>query len=254
MHNELLKIGPFTIYGYGTMIGIGILCAWAFAEYRARKNALPAEHLLYLLIWCLSGGFLGAKVLFLTTEWKQILNEPSSVLFMLTDGFVVFGGILGGICGGFFYCRKAGLRFLQWFDLLIPSVALAQGFGRIGCFLAGCCYGKETGSFFSVVFHHSDYAPNEIPLIPVQIYASMLDFLLAGILLFLSGKKKKEGQVAAFYLVLYSAGRFFLEFFRGDEERGILAGFSVSQYLSLFTFTAGIALLIVLSFTPSPKE
>ena len=66
----------------------------------------------------------------------------------LSSGFVVFGGIIGGILTGFLYCRIKGLIFFKYADVILPSVALAQGFGRIGCFLAGCCYGKETESFF----------------------------------------------------------------------------------------------------------
>ena len=248
MKNELLKIGPFTMYGYGTMIGIGILCAWLLTEYRAKKRKIDSEYVLHLLFWCVAGGFAGAKLLFLFVEWRQILKAPEELFSMLTDGFVVFGGILGGIAAGFWYCKKERLSFLQWFDFLMPAVAVAQGFGRIGCFLAGCCYGKETDSFFSVIFHSSDYAPNGIPLIPVQLYASILDFLLAALLLWLSGIQKKEGRIAAGYLILYSFGRFFLEFFRGDTERGMAAGLSVSQYISLFTFAGGILLLFCVSF------
>ena len=142
MKNELLRIGPFTIYGYGLMIAIGILSAYFTGEYRAKKRKLPYEHVFYLVVWCVVGGFLGAKILYWITEWKSILENPGFLSATLTDGFVVFGGIVGGIFTAYVYCRVKKLDFLKFFDTLMPSVALAQGFGRIGCLLAGCCYGK----------------------------------------------------------------------------------------------------------------
>ena len=126
---------------------------------------------------------------------------------------------------------------------MIPSIALAQGFGRIGCFLAGCCYGKETDSHLSVVFQNSDFAPNHVALIPTQIYSSILDFLHFFILLYVAKHKKAEGEVAACYLILYSIGRFFLEFFRGDIARGNVGILSTSQFISIFTGIAGVAVL-----------
>ena len=129
----------------------------------------------------------------------------------------------------------------------MPSVALAQGFGRIGCFLAGCCYGRETDSIFSVTFRNSDFAPNHVALIPTQIYSSLLDFLHCLVLLMIAGKQKKDGQVAACYLIFYSLGRFVLEFFRGDLVRGSVGVLSTSQFISLFTGAAGAIMLVVLS-------
>ena len=97
MKNELLRIGPFTVYGYGLMIAIGILAAYFTGEYRAKKRKLPYEHVFYLVVWCVVGGFLGAKILYWITEWKSILENPGFLSATLTDGFVVFGGIVGGI-------------------------------------------------------------------------------------------------------------------------------------------------------------
>ena len=241
MKNELLRIGPLTVYGYGFMIAVGILAAWYAAEYRAKKMKLAREHIFYLVIWCVIGGFAGAKILFWMTEWKTFLENPGELL--TSEGFVVYGGIIGGILTGWIYCKVKKLRFLTYFDLMIPSIALAQGFGRIGCFLAGCCYGKETDSHLSVVFQNSDFAPNHVALIPTQIYSSILDFLHFFILLYVAKHKTAEGEVAACYLILYSIGRFFLEFFRGDIARGNVGILSTSQFISIFTGIAGVAVL-----------
>ena len=137
--------------------------------------------------------------------------------------------------------------FWKYFDLVMPSVALAQGFGRIGCLLAGCCYGRETNSIFSITFQNSDFAPNHVALIPTQIYSSVLDFLHFGILLYIARHKKKDGQVAACYLIFYSIGRFVLEFFRGDLIRGSVGMLSTSQFISLFILVAGILILVIRS-------
>ena len=245
MKNELLKIGPFTVYGYGLMIAIGILAAYFTGEYRAKKRGLAHEHVFNLVVWCVLGGFAGAKILYWITEWKSIVGNPRFMGDTLTDGFVVFGGILGGILTAYIYCRIKKISFLPFFDTLMPSVALAQGFGRIGCLLAGCCYGKETDSVWSITFQDSGFAPNGVALIPTQIYSSILDFLHYGILLFILKRQKKDGETAAWYLILYSAGRFVLEFFRGDLARGSVGVLSTSQFISLFTFAAGIVLLCV---------
>ena len=137
----------------------------------------------------------------------------------------------------------------------MPSVALAQGFGRIGCLLAGCCYGKETDSIFSITFHESEFAPNNVPLIPTEIYSSILDFVHFGLLLYIAGRKKRDGQVAACYLIFYSLGRFALEFLRGDLIRGNVGMLSTSQFISLFTGAAGVIILILRSRkTPDTKK
>ena len=243
MKNELFSIGPITIYGYGLMIAIGVLAAYFSATYRAKKYDLDPDKVFYVTVWAVIGGFGGAKLLYLITQLPAILQDPS-LLKDVQDGFVVYGGIIGGILAAWIYCKVAKLKFMKYFDLVMPSVALAQGFGRIGCFLAGCCYGRETNSVLSVTFQNSDFAPNHVALIPTQIYSSVLDFLHFGILLYIARRKKADGQVAAFYLIFYSIGRFVLEFFRGDLIRGSVGSLSTSQFISLFILAAGIAILI----------
>lgn len=244
MKNELLTIGPFTVYGYGLMIAIGILAAYWVGEYRAKKYGLEADHVFHFVIWCVLGGFLGAKLLYLITEIKDILANPDIVLHF-ADGWVVYGGIIGGILAAMLYSRIKGLKFLAYFDLLIPSVALAQGFGRIGCFLAGCCYGIETDKVFGIVFHESSYAPNGIRLLPTQLISSGLDFAHFFVLTWFAGRKKADGQIGGLYLVFYSIGRFILEFFRGDLIRGNVGRLSTSQFISLFTVVAGIVIVVL---------
>ncbi len=249
MKNELITIGPFTVYGYGTMIALGVIAAFITAEYRAKKQNLQYERISVLAIWCLVGGILGAKLLYYITEIKEIIANPR-LLLIISDGFVVYGGIIGGILAGFLFCRKYQLNFLKYFDLVMPSIALAQGFGRLGCFLAGCCYGIETKSPLGIIFHESHYAPNGIRLIPTQLMSSALDFLHFIILIILAKRVKSDGQIAGFYLVFYSVGRFILEFFRGDLVRGSVGSLSTSQFISIFLFAAGCLIVIIRSRYP----
>ena len=247
MKNELFTIGPLTVYGYGAMIALGVIAAWIVTEFRARRQKLDSEHVFSLVLWGLIGGLFSAKLLFWITEWKTIVSDPGYILDTIADGFVVYGGIIGGIFAGWLYCHLKKADFWKYFDLVMPSVALAQGFGRIGCLLAGCCYGRETDSVLSITFQNSDFAPNHVALIPTQIYSSVLDFLHFILLLYIARHKKKDGQVAACYLIFYSIGRFILEFFRGDLVRGSVGSLSTSQFISLFILVAGIVILAVRS-------
>ena len=244
MKNELLTIGPFTIHGYGLMNGIGVIAAYMTAEYRARKLKLDAEQIFSLVIWCLIFGGLGSKLLFSLTVLDRILADPSYLLRSFANGWVVYGGLIGGVLGGFLFCRYKKINFLSYFDLALPSVALAQGFGRIGCFLAGCCYGRPTDSPIGITFTSSAYAPNGISLIPTQLISSGLDFLHFFVLLCIARHKKAEGQVGGFYLIFYSIGRFILEYFRGDMERGSVGELSTSQFIAIFTLLAGIVIVV----------
>ncbi len=248
MYNDLFSIGSLTIHTYGLMTAIGIIAAYFTAEYRVKKNGLDETKIFGFLIWCLVFGYLCSKILYWITILPSIIDDPSIIIRTLTNGWVVYGGILGGILGGFLYCRRNKLHTLRYFDIAAGSLALAQGFGRIGCFFAGCCYGVETDSAFSIVFTNSSFAPNDVRLVPTQLISSALDFSLFVLLVLLYRRKKhKPGQCVAAYLICYSVGRFVLEFFRGDVQRGSVGILSTSQFIAIFTLLAGILLFLYIS-------
>lgn len=236
MHNDLFSIGPITIRGYGLMIGLGIVAALILGEYRAKKKGLDAEAIYGMTFFAVVMGFAAAKVLFILTQWENFLKNPRAYLSF--EGFVVFGGIIGAIIALYFYCKVKKLDLLVYLDLMAPSVALAQAFGRGGCFLAGCCYGRETDSWLGVVFTHSAYAPNGVKLLPTQLFMSAGDFLLMLILLWYSRKERMKGRTTMLYLILYSLGRFALEFLRNDN-RGTVGILSTSQFIGILTAIAG---------------
>lgn len=244
MKNDIRIFNLFTIHLYGVMIAIGIISAYLVTEYRVKKKNMNYDLIFDLTIWCAVGGILGAKLLYLLTQLRNIIADPK-LLLDLKDGFVVYGGIIFGILAGLLFAKKHKLEFWKYFDVVMPSIALAQGFGRIGCLFAGCCYGVETNSAFSLVFPNSRYAPAHVHLFPTQPVSSFLDFMNFFILVLISRHTKADGQVAGFYLVFYSIGRFIIEFFRGDLERGNVAGISTSQFISIFLFIIGLAIVII---------
>ncbi|MCI6813157.1 MAG: prolipoprotein diacylglyceryl transferase [Lachnospiraceae bacterium] len=236
MYNDLFSIGPVTIRGYGLMIGLGIVAAILLGEYRAKKRGLNGEAIYGLTFFAVVTGFAAAKLLFILTQWENFLKNPKAYLSF--EGFVVFGGIIGAILSLYLYCRVKKLDLLDYLDLMAPSVALAQAFGRVGCFLAGCCYGRETDSCIGVVFTHSAYAPNGVKLLPTQLFMSAGDLLLMLILLWYSSKERMKGRTTMLYLILYSLGRFALEFLRNDN-RGTVGILSTSQFIGILTAIAG---------------
>mgnify|MGYP001771640993 CR=1 FL=1 len=239
MKIDLFSIGPLTVHGYGLMSGIGVLCCIFMGMKRANKNGLSEDAVIDIAIWGLLAGFLGAKLLYVIVEWKRFLADPLSVLG--SEGFVVYGGIIAGVLAAIIYCKRKKLVFLEYFDLCSASIALAQGFGRIGCFLAGCCYGRETTSSLGVVFPEGSLAPAGVKVLPTQLFSSAGDFGIMFVLLWHYHHRKKVGDTGFLYMLLYGIGRFGIEFLRNDN-RGEVGIFSTSQFISLFIIAAAILL------------
>lgn len=230
MHNTIFTIGPLTIHGYGLMIGIGVLFGIWVGTLRAKKYGANPDYVMNIALWALLWGFFGAKLLFILVNLQEFTHNPW--LVFSSEGFVVYGGIIAGILSSVLYCRKKKIDFLFYFDILIPSVSLTQGFGRIGCLLAGCCYGCPTDAWYGIVFPTGSIAPAGIRLFPSQIVSSAGDFLIAIILIVFYKRLKFRGDCGALYLLLYGIGRFVIEYFRSDC-RGTVGPFSTSQFISL---------------------
>ena len=245
MKKDLFYIGRFGVHGYGLMIGIGFILALFLGEYRAKKKGMKEEAIIDLAIIAAVGGFLGAKILYIIVSFKEFLQNPLAVIG--SEGFVVYGGIISGVLCCMLYCKVKKLKFLDYFDIVMPEVALAQAFGRIGCFLAGCCYGRETTSRFGVVFPEGGLAPAGVKLIPTQLISSAGDFLIMIVLLLYYRKNKKDGtpgNVGFLYMLLYGVGRFLVEFLRNDNRGGAWM-FSTSQWISMVIVAGGIVLYLV---------
>ncbi len=242
MYNNLFSIGSLTIHSYGVMIAVGFAAAIVMSYIRAKAYGLKKEAIIDIALLAMIFGFLGAKLLYVIVEYKAFFADPLRVLG--SEGFVVYGGIIGGVAAAMVYCKKKKLSFMSYFDLAIPAVAAAQGLGRIGCFLAGCCYGCES-HVLGVIFPAGSIAPAGIPLLPTQLISSAGDFLIALVLVLYARKSKIKGNVGALYLLLYGIGRFGIEFFRNDM-RGSVGFLSTSQLISIL-FVIGAVVLFVLN-------
>ncbi|NLH63129.1 MAG: prolipoprotein diacylglyceryl transferase [Erysipelotrichaceae bacterium] len=241
MFNDWFTIGPLTIHGYGVMIAIGILLAFWLAEKLAKKYALDADKIDSFVLWILVWGWGCSKLTYCLTVFDQFLKDPLTVLG--SGGWVVYGGILGGVLGAYIWCRWHKWDFMRYFNILIPCVALAQAVGRIGCFCAGCCGGIETSAWYGVSFPAASLAWTTAKIIPTQLISAGGDFLIFIITYLILTKSKHSDDTAGWYLMLYSIGRFFIEFIRGDLIRGQIGIFSTSQFIAIFVFLLGAFLI-----------
>lgn len=252
MRKVLFQIGSFSVYSYGLMIAIGIILAGVMFMKRADKEKYNDDSLFNALFITVLFGMLGGKILYILVNIKSIISDPS-ILLNFGEGFVVYGGILGGVIALAIYSKKKKWNILETFDLAAPSVALGQAFGRIGCFLAGCCYGKETNLWIGVKFPVDSLAQSGVYLHPTQLYSSAFDFALVIVLILFARSNKKKGRVFSVYLILYSIGRFLVEFLRNDE-RGAIGILSTSQFIAIFTLILGIIIFNLDKFKRRVKK
>lgn len=236
-----------TIPMYGVMSALGMLAAFVLLGLTRKHTRFSEDQALSAALWAIIMGFLGAKVLYWIVEIDQIIADPSYLLHTLREGFVFYGALIGGLGGVAIYSLRKKLPFFSLTDYFIPGLVIGHAFGRIGCFFAGCCYGMECETPISVVFPAGGAAPAGIPLLPTQLMESAFLFLLCAFLVWRLTKKKPFGTVSGWYMVLYGVWRFVIEFFRSDE-RGAVGALSTSQFISLFVFAGGVALLLLVKF------
>ena len=241
----------FTVFGltipmYGVLSASGMLAAFVLLALTRKYTRFSEDHVLSVIIWAVISGFLGAKILYWLVEWKQVVADPAFLLRTLREGFVFYGSLIGGLIGVGIYAARKKLPFFAFTDYTIPGLVLGQAFGRVGCHFAGCCYGMECETPISVVFPAGGAAPAGVPLLPTQLMEASFLALLTILLVVLLKKKKPFGTVSGWYMVLYGAWRFAIEFFRSDE-RGFVGALSTSQFISIFVFVGGAMLLVLVA-------
>ena len=229
---------------YGLCMAVGVGFAVLLSLYTHKLRGLNLNDVLTCAIYAIVGGLVGAKLLYLVVELPNLIENPKSILGALMGGFVFYGGLIGGVIGGFLYTHRHGIPFFDMADVYMPSVALGHAFGRLGCFFAGCCYGRACDSPLSVIYPEGGIAPAGIPLLPTQLFEAIFVLLLAGVLLLILRYAKKPGRPMAWYLILYGIWRFFIEFFR-EDPRGAVGALSTSQFISLLLIPIGLLLLFM---------
>ena len=253
MFNDWFTIGPFTVHGYGVMVAIGILSALFLGERICKKKGLDADNVDNMVLFTVLIGYIFSKITYCLTIFDEFIKDPS--IAFKSGGWVVYGGIIGGLFGMWLYCKYKKYDVLAYLNALAPCVALAQGFGRIGCFLAGCCYGIETDLPIGVHFPAGSLGPSpDMSVLPTQLIMAIGDFIIFYLLYHNLFKGKHPEKTAAYYLILYSIGRFLIEFIRGDAQRGFIGPLSTSQFISIFILLLGIFFLKKESDEPIPHN
>ena len=257
MHPILIKLGPLTIASYGFLFALGVLLAILMAFRKAKAENIDLKIFADFIFYMMLLSLLGAKLLLLLTNLDYYLKYPAEIRFLLTSGGTFFGGLIAGALFAVWFIRRHGLSYRQLGDIAGPSLALGHFFGRLGCFAAGCCWGREAGHFPLAVTFSSTKAnfltgvPLHVALYPTQLFEALLNLLNFVILYFAYKKRAFRGQTFALYILNYSLIRFAVEYFRGDTDRGYIIGgldhpltsLSVPQLIGIVGFIAALIML-----------
>lgn len=262
MYPELFSLDPITfyflhlpaitLYTYGVLLATSYLLGLWLAMRRARAWGLDANRVLDLGIYIVIAALIGAKLLLLVVDFDQFRQSPGALLSLARSGGVFYGGLILAIIVAFWYIAKHRMPFWTTCDVFAPGIALGHVTGRLGCFAAGCCYGRPTDVPWAVIFTKAQAAANVgtplgIPLHPTQLYEAGAELL---ILVFLLTTEKKGrpfvGRTFWAYMFLYAVSRFIIEIYRGDP-RGTMMGLSTSQFISVLLAPLSLAMLIWLS-------
>jgi len=231
------------------MMALAFLAGLITATRRARLVNVSADIIADVTLWLMVGGIVGARVVYVTTYWKQeFANQPFSEVFMVQHGgLVYYGGLIGSTIAGLSYLAWKKQPVWKITDILAPSIALGSVFGRIGCLLNGCCYGYPTNVPWAIRFP-AEHETGGVPVHPTEIYDALLNLVLYGMLAWLFRRKKFDGQVFAAYLMVYAIFRSISEHFRGDYPLDhIHDGITSAQLLSIPMFAVGLGLYYWLS-------
>jgi len=282
VHPVLFRIPgvDWPLHTYGVLIVTGFLIAMyvAWRESIRTKSNLE-EDVLDFAFWALVGGMVGARLVFIIVNWREYMQNPASLLQVWKGGLVFYGAAIGGVLAFVWFARSRKLGFtrsLQLADIIIVGLPLAHVFGRFGCIAAGCCWGEAmyhldaAGSVIADIplaaqFPEGSLAYGSLiksvdpsvasimrstgltmPLFPSQLVEAFGESLIFLSLLVVRSRKWFHGQVILSYGILYPILRFTLEFFRGDAERGLVAGVSTSQLISLGVAATALVMIFIL--------
>jgi phosphatidylglycerol:prolipoprotein diacylglycerol transferase len=264
VHPIAFQLGPFSIHWYGVLVAVAFLLGLWTASRRAPLSGVSAEKIVDLGPWLIGGAIVGARALYVISFWRdQFAGKSFSEIFMVQHGGLVFyGGLIGAAVTALLYVRIKNLPLWKVADVLAPSIALGSVFGRLGCLMNGCCYGRACDLSWAITFPAgiNDTHPVGQPATPVhptQIYDSLLNLGLYAALAWIYRRKKFDGQVFGLYLIGYAVLRSFVEVFRGDypPEQHYLGGWATpGQLVSIPIFVTGLVLLWLLPRLPGQEQ
>jgi phosphatidylglycerol:prolipoprotein diacylglycerol transferase len=251
------ELGPITVYTYGVLLAAAYLLGLQLAMVRGRARGLDQARVLDLGIYIIISALIGAKLLLLVTEFESFASNPRALMDLARSGGVFYGGLILAVAVALWYIRRIGLPLWTTCDVFAPGIALGHVVGRLGCFFAGCCYGKPTSVAWAITFTNPDAAANvgtplNVPLHPTQLYEAGAEALILAILLATERRGRPfPGRTFWSYMLLYALSRYVIEMFRGDP-RGSVYVFSTSQFISVLLAPLAVAMLIYLRRRPAP--
>ncbi|MGH9481388.1 MAG: prolipoprotein diacylglyceryl transferase [Terriglobales bacterium] len=229
MFPVLLNLGGFTLHTYGLLVAAGFLVGIYAARHFARHFGLDPERIFNLAIYLALAAIVGAKLFLVLQDWRYYARDPGSLFsagFLQSAG-IFYGGVIGALLVLTLYVRRQKLRWLAVGDAIAPGVAIGHSIGRLGCFAAGCCYGRPAHGFWGITFHNA-YAnatvgvPLGVPLYPTQLMESAAEAVIFIVLWRLARRRAFEGQITAAYLLSYGVVRFLVDFLRAYEPQAML--------------------------------
>ena len=263
VYPKLFELGPFTVYSYGVLLAVSYLLGLWMAVARGKKRGLDSNRVLDLGIYIIIAALVGAKLLLLIVDFDQYSKQPADILSLLRSGGVFYGGLILAVVVAFRYIATHKMPMWTTCDVFAPGIALGHVTGRLGCFAAGCCYGKPTDVSWGVVFTNPLAAaqvgtPLGIRLHPTQLYEAGAELLILGLLLATEGRGRRfPGRTFWLYMLLYAISRYVIEIYRGDP-RGVVPflDVSTSQFISLVLGPLSLIMLVWLSRTlpTAPQE
>jgi phosphatidylglycerol:prolipoprotein diacylglycerol transferase len=245
MHPILFTIGKITIYSYGFFYALALFTSVTYLSNQIKKSKekiFSQDEFYSLCVYIIIFEVMGARLFFILANSQDFIANPLDVFKLWEGGLVYYGGLIAASIFLLVYVRIKKISILKLGDFFLPALALGHAIGRIGCFFAGCCYGKETNVPWSVVFSDKNSsAIIGVHLHPTQLYEVFGNFLIFIFLHFYLKKDPQKGQVTAAYFILYAILRFIVEFFRNDPDRGSqYFGLSISQIVSICLFIIGV--------------
>ena len=255
MHPILLDLGFFSIKTYGFLIATGFLIGIFVATREARRLRVDTQVIMDLAFYIIVGAIVGSRLFFVATRFSYYRQNPLDIFKVWEGGLVFYGGFILAAIVCAWMIRKNNLKVWQTLDIFAPALAIGVFFGRLGCFFAGCCYGKPCSLPWAVTFSDPQgLAMLNAPLHPTQLYSS-LGALFTFIIIYSFRKRKIfDGQLTLIWVFMYSGLRTFIEFYRGDARGMLYSGqFSVTHVLAFLLALSSLIALIVLSKKASKK-
>ncbi|MEA3280639.1 MAG: prolipoprotein diacylglyceryl transferase [Thermodesulfobacteriota bacterium] len=248
MYPILLKLGKLSLHTYGFFVAMGFLAGILIAKREAKRLGEDPDMIMDLSFYVMVSAILGSRLFYIITNPEIYLSNPLEVFKLWNGGLVFYGGFIAALIVGLIYLKIKKMPLWRTTDIAAPALAAGQFLGRLGCFSAGCCYGKACDLPWAVTFTNPDsLAPLGIPLHPTQLYHAISNLSIFAFLWFFRNRKKYNGQLFWLYILLYAITRSFIEIFRGDfRGEPVLGILSIAQAVGIIIAPAAVVMMIIL--------